>query len=133
MLDISELVKITIVLTAIVDIPGNIPMLLQQTGGMVARARRVTALVAGVATAIILLLFANAGEAILGAFGIANDAFRVLGGLVVLLIALDILGLLGGDDTGTPQEHGDDPIVVGNFPMAVPLFAVPGAITAVTI
>ncbi|MEM6440004.1 MAG: MarC family protein [Pseudomonadota bacterium] len=133
MLDLPDLIKLTITLAAIVDIPGNIPMFLQQTAAMDAQARRRTALVAGVATAAVLILFANAGEAILATFGISIHAFRVLGGLVVLLIALDMLGLLGAasGDAGPPTSS--DPILIGVFLMAVPLFAGPGAITAVMV
>ena len=121
-------------LIAIVDIPGNVPVFLQQTHAMSGRQRRLTAVVSCVATAAILLLFANAGDVILEGFGITVEAFQVLGGLVVLLIALDMLGLLG---VGTVSYGGGseepNPVLTGIFPMAVPLFAGPGAITAVMI
>ncbi|MEO0761109.1 MAG: MarC family protein [Pseudomonadota bacterium] len=133
MLDWTELVKLTVALIAVIDIPGNVPMFLQQTGRMTGRDRRITALVAGVATAVILIVFANAGEAILGAFGISIDAFRVLGGIVILLIALDMLGLMGAGGGSMSTEEDPNPIVTGVFPMAVPLFAGPGSITAVMI
>ena len=129
----SELIKLTIALVAIVDIPGNVPMFLQTTGDMKSRERQVTAVVTGVATAVILLLFANAGDVILGVFGITIDAFRVLGGIVVLLIALDMLGLLREEEASTTTRSGQGPIITGIFPLAVPLFAGPGAITAVMI
>jgi multiple antibiotic resistance protein len=101
---------------------------------MSGRQRRLTALVSGLATAAILLLFANAGDVILESFGITVEAFQVLGGLVVLLIALDMLGLLG---VGTVSYGGGsdepNPLLTEVFPMAVPLFTGPGAITAVMI
>ncbi|MEM9762000.1 MAG: MarC family protein [Pseudomonadota bacterium] len=133
MLEWTELIKLTVALIAVVDIPGNVPMFLQQTGKMTGRDRRVTAAVAGVTTAVILIIFANAGETILAAFGISIDAFRVLGGIVVLLIALDMLGLTGSGEGGMAAEEHPNPIVTGVFPMAVPLFAGPGAVTAVMI
>lgn len=130
----AELVKLSVALIAIVDIPGNVPVFLQQTHAMSGRQRRLTAVVSGLATAAILLLFANAGDVILENFGITVEAFQVLGGLVVLLIALDMLGLLG---VGTVNYGGGsdepNPLLTGIFPMAVPLFAGPGAITAVMI
>lgn len=130
-IDWPQFIKLAVALLAIIDIPGNIPMFLQQTGPMTPPQRRMTALVTALATAIILLVFANFGEAILITFGITIDAFRVLGGLVVLLIALEMLGLRNPGDDGYGVSTEPNPVVVGVFPMAVPLFAGPGAITAV--
>lgn len=133
MFDPAELVKLSVALLAIVDIPGNIPMLLQQTASMSQADKRLTALVAGIATAAILLVFTFFGEAILNQFGVTIDAFRILGGLVVLLIGLDLLGLLGANGIDYGGTEDPNPLVTGVFPMAVPLFAGPGAITAVMI
>ncbi|MEM1385156.1 MAG: MarC family protein [Pseudomonadota bacterium] len=133
MFDLGELIKLTVALVAIVDIPGNIPMFLERTGAMTARERQTTAVVAGLATGLLLILFANAGEAILSTFGISIEAFRVLGGIVVLLIALSMLGLLGDDSDPQGGAAEGGPVVVGIFPLAVPLFAGPGAITAVMV
>lgn len=128
-----EFIKLTIALVAIIDIPGNVPMYLQQTGPMSSGARRLTAVVAGVATAAVLLTFANFGEVILSTFGITIDAFRILGGIVVLLIALEMLGLIGDPEASYRTEEDPNPVITGVFPLAVPLFAGPGAITAVMI
>lgn len=132
-IDVANLIKLSIALIAIVDIPGNVPMFLQQTGPMTGKERRVTAFVSAIATVIILIVFANFGETILSSFGITIDAFRVLGGIVVLLIALDMLGLLGEGTVNYGAADTPTPVLVGIFPMAVPLFAGPGAITAVMI
>ena len=63
---------------------------------------------------------------------ITIEAFKILGGLVIGLMALEMLGLMGNAST----DHGttdQNPVAVGIFPMAVPLFAGPGAISAVTV
>ncbi|MEL7117386.1 MAG: MarC family protein [Pseudomonadota bacterium] len=128
----SEYVHLLVALVAIVDIPGNLPMFLQRTANMTAGQRGITAITAAIATALILGVFAMFGETILGAFGITIEAFKILGGLVILLMALEMLGLMGDPST----DHGgaqDSPIAVGIFPMAVPLFAGPGAISAVMV
>lgn len=131
---LAEYTKLLIALVAIIDIPGNIPIFLTQTSKLDSRDRMVTALVAATATCVILLVFAMFGEVLLGAFGITIAAFKVLGGLVVLLIALDMLGLLR-DEEALAQTRAPDhgAVAIGIFPLAVPLFAGPGAITAVMV
>lgn len=128
----AEYLHLMIVLIAIVDIPGNLPMFLQRTGAMTRAERQQTALTAAVATAAILLVFAFFGETILETFGITIAAFKILGGLVILLMALEMLGLMG-DPSVDHGGSGDSPVAVGVFPMAVPLFAGPGAISAVMV
>ncbi len=133
MLDTAEYLKLLIALIAIVDVPGNIPLFLQQTHGLSLAEKRVAAVTAGVATAAILLLFAFLGVHVLGAFGITLPAFKVLGGLVILLIALEMLGLKAASQVSREGGGETNPVVIGIFPMAVPLFAGPGAISAVLV
>lgn len=130
--DSAEYIKLLIALVAIVDVPGNIPMFLQQTRAMSGLGKAVAALTAGTATACILLLFAFFGQSLLDAFDITLPAFKILGGLVILLIALEMLGMR----RPAAESHGGtdaNPVVVGIFPMAVPLFAGPGTISAVMV
>lgn len=131
--DWAHLAKLMFALLAIVDVPGNVPLFLQQTHGLNHRGKKVAAIAAGVATCAILLIFAHVGEIILGAFNITLDAFRIVGGIVLLLIALDMLGILSHPVMKVDPETPQSPIVIGVFPMAVPLFAGPGAITTVMI
>ncbi|MEM9499004.1 MAG: MarC family protein [Pseudomonadota bacterium] len=128
----ADYVHLLIALVAIVDIPGNLPMFLQRTGHLNAAGRVTTAITASVATLLILLVFAFAGPAILASFGITVEAFKILGGLVILIMALEMLGLRGDP----ARDHGgsqNSPVAIGIFPMAVPLFAGPGAISAVMV
>ncbi|MEO0342764.1 MAG: MarC family protein [Pseudomonadota bacterium] len=128
----GEYVHFLVALVAIVDIPGNVPMFLQRTANMTNRQRGVVALTAAAATALILAIFAMFGPSILNAFGITIEAFKILGGFVILLMALEMLGLMhspSADDVGTQTN----PVAIGIFPMAVPLFAGPGAISAVMV
>lgn len=128
----AEYLHLLVVLVAIVDIPGNLPMFLQCTGAMSRAQRMVTAVTAAIATALILTVFAFFGETILGTFGITIAAFKILGGLVILLMALEMLGLMG-DPSSDHSGNSDNPVAVGVFPMAVPLFAGPGSISAVMV
>jgi multiple antibiotic resistance protein len=129
----SEYAKLLIALVAIVDVPGNLPMFLKQTEGFTQTERRLTAITAGVTTAAILLLFALMGETILYVFGITIEAFKIVGGLVILLMALEMLGLIGNRTDSYDTMGQNHPISIGIFPMAVPLFAGPGAISAVVV
>ncbi len=133
MFDTTEYVKLIIALLAILDLPGNIPMFLQQTLRFSLGGRLVAALTAGVAAGVILLTFALFGDALLTSFGITLPAFKILGGLVILLLALEMLGLR----TDTLELETDDdeanPIAIGIFPLAVPLLAGPGAIATVMV
>jgi multiple antibiotic resistance protein len=130
----SEYIKLLVALVAIIDIVGNIPIFLQQTGNFSSKERLATAAVASVTTFGILIVFALFGQIVLSSFGISIAAFKVLGGIVVLLIALDLLGMMRSDGTiGSGDPGFDNPFVVGVFPLAVPLFAGPGAITAVMV
>jgi multiple antibiotic resistance protein len=83
---------------------------------------------------VILLFFAVLGEGILGVFGITIPALRTAGGILLLLIAIDMVFARHSGATGTTSEeniearHRDD---ISVFPLAMPLLAGPGAISAV--
>jgi multiple antibiotic resistance protein len=136
MIEVTEYAKLLIALLAIVDIPGNVPLFLQQTARFSTTDRLTVSLTTGVTAGAILLAFAFFGEAVLATFGITIAAFRILGGIVILLIALDMLGFVGSEDPSSQPFGGDDnstPVAVGIFPLAVPLFAGPGAIATVMV
>jgi multiple antibiotic resistance protein len=92
--------------------------------------RRRTALRAAVAMAVILVVFAAAGRYIFAAFGITLPAFRIAGGLILWLVALDMLHA-----RRTTQESGDELAEgaakedVALTPLAMPILAGPGAIS----
>jgi multiple antibiotic resistance protein len=82
----------------------------------------------------ILLLFAVLGSPILDIFGITIPALRTAGGLLLFLIAIDMVFARHSGGTGTTDEEEvearqRDDIAV--FPLAMPLLAGPGAISAV--
>ena len=121
-------------LFVIIDPLGLLPVLLALTPGVRAAERRRMALRGSLLAAAILLGFALVGERVLGLLGIGLPAFRTAGGVMLLLIALemvferrterrsrsaDALKLVGGPDD------------ISVFPLAIPLLAGPGAITSV--
>jgi multiple antibiotic resistance protein len=114
-----------------IDPLGMVPLFVALTHGLTPSARRATAWKSvGLATAI-LFLFALAGRPLLHYLGVTLASFQIAGGLLLLLVAVEMV--LGHSFTGTrPQpedvrpHHGD----VSVFPLAVPLISGPGALTA---
>lgn len=118
-----------VTLFVVIDPLGLTPLFIALTQGLEARARRAVAVRACATAAVILTVFAAFGEAVLGFVGISMAAFRVAGGILLFLTALDMLferrAKRREDQTG---EQGYDPSV---FPLAIPLIAGPGSIASV--
>lgn len=123
---VSSLVQVFIMLFVIMDPPGIIPIFIALTKD-VSKEERERELNHAVAVAsILLLLFAFLGKFVLDVLGITLNSFMIAGGILLLLIAFDLLrgehkyGVRGGSS-------------VGAVPLGTPLLAGPGAITAVMV
>ncbi len=82
----------------------------------------------------ILLVFAVIGDGILSLFGITLPALRTAGGILLLLIAIDMVFARHSGATGTTSDEEDESRQrddLSIFPLAMPLLAGPGAISAV--
>jgi multiple antibiotic resistance protein len=124
-----SLIQAIIAVLAIADPLGAVPVFVALTRDMSAEERLRAARRAALAVAWILTAAALFGSAILDLFGISLPAFRAGGGLVVLLMGLEMLG--GQRTRVQPEPDGvsrDDTILV---PFSMPLIAGPGAITTV--
>ena len=109
------------------------PMFLALTPGMTASQRRRIAWRSVFIAGLLLLVFAAFGEAVLGFIGISMPAFRVAGGVLLFLTALDMLfdrrtKRREGQAEAQADDDHDDPSV---FPLAIPLIAGPGSIASV--
>lgn len=81
----------------------------------------------------ILLFFAIFGQALLNLFGITLPALRVAGGILLLLISIDMVFARHSGGTGTTPEEENEARTrpdISVFPLATPLIAGPGAISA---
>ncbi len=130
MMEYAALITAFTTLFVIIDPPGLAPLFLALTQGMSAPQRRAIAIRASLVAIGILLGFGLFGEALLGFIGISMPAFRVAGGVLLFLTALDMLferRQKRREDTAEEEEAepDHDPSV---FPLAVPLIAGPGAI-----
>jgi multiple antibiotic resistance protein len=118
----------------VIDPPGCAPIFTSLTAGTDAAHRRAMAIRSVLVASGILLVFAVFGEDLLGALGISLDAFRVAGGIMLFLIALDMVFEKRTErrenraqDVKDNPEHED----ISIFPMAIPMIAGPGSIASV--
>lgn len=119
----------------VVDPFAVIPMFLSMTAQDPPAKRRATALKAAVACTITLLLFSLAGGAIFRLFGITMGAFRIAGGLLLFLMALDMLRAQRSRVRTSPEEEheGVEKADVAIIPLAIPMLSGPGSIATVTV
>ncbi|MGX7825137.1 MarC family protein [Actinokineospora sp. 24-640] len=123
--DATLFANATITLLVIMDPPGTIPVFLTLTGRKTKETRLRAARQAVLVSFLVISLFAVGGEAILSYLGIGIPALQGAGGLLLLLIALDLLTGRGS----TEQEIAED-VNVALVPLGTPLLAGPGAIAA---
>ena len=118
-----------VTLFVIIDPIGLAPMFVAVTRGMSNDQRRGIALRACLIGAVILALFGIGGEFVLDKVGISMSAFRISGGILLFLTALEMLFERRSKRRGEKAEPDDshDPSV---FPLAMPLIAGPGAMTS---
>ena len=128
-MDQAFLITAFATLFVVIDPPGLVPLFIALTQGMDNARRRAMALRACIIAACLLTLFGLAGESILTFIGISMPAFRIAGGILLFLTALDML--FERRTQRREGQHADpdhDPSV---FPLATPLIAGPGAIASV--
>lgn len=118
----------------IVDPVAVIPTYLVITQGETPAQRRTTAGRASVAAALLLIIFGIAGRAIFKMFGITLPAFRIAGGLILWLVAMDMLRGSRSTQEGTEEiVEGREKDDVALTPLAMPMLAGPGAISTVMV
>ena len=115
-----------VTLFVIIDPIGLVPLFAALTQGENAARRRAIALRACLTAAGLLTVFGLFGDAVLGFVGISMPAFRVAGGILLFLTALDMLfERRTKRREGQSQPGEDDPSI---FPLSIPLIAGPGSI-----
>jgi multiple antibiotic resistance protein len=123
-----------IALFVVLDPPGCAPIYAGLTAGASAAQRRAMAVRACLIAGAVLIVFALFGEDLLGALHIELDSFRIAGGLMLFLIALD---MVFEKRTQRREQRAEKVMAtpevedVSVFPMAMPMLAGPGAIATV--
>ena len=133
MFDFTEYTKIFISLFAIIDPVGIIPIIIAFTAGMSAQKRERVGRVASLSVFGILLAALLLGEAILSFFGISIHSFRTAGGILLLLMAINML--IGHKQVPAPEDNADTESTqsIAIVPLSTPLLAGPGAISTVIV
>lgn len=122
--DVELFLSTAVTLWVIVDPPGLLPVFLGLTNSLDAKQRRRAGDRASAVAFGVIALFALFGRQILDYLQVSVPAMQVSGGLLLLLIALELLMGKGGD----PVSH--DGVNVAIVPLGTPLMAGPGAIVA---
>lgn len=126
-IDLRLVVEVYVTLFVIMDPPGTVPIFLGLTSSMTAKQRKQAARTAIFVAAGVILAFAIFGQHILNYMHISLPALQASGGLLLLLIAMQLL-------TGKMEESGNEVsnknVNVALVPLGTPLLAGPGAIVA---
>lgn len=123
-MDLKFLASVYLALFVIMDPPGVIPVFLALAGRRGAKAMARLALQAALTAFGVIVLFALLGDRILQFLGISLPAMQVSGGLLLLVVSLELL-------TGKTDEPTEvDDVNVAMVPLGTPLLAGPGAIVA---
>jgi multiple antibiotic resistance protein len=123
-LDIWQILSAFVFMIAIIDPFGNIPI----TINMEKRGIKISAWKVCLASLVILMAFLFAGEWILKIFGVKIEYFAIAGGFVIFLMALEmVLDIVIFQNDKLEGEIGSGSSIV---PLAFPMYAGPGAFTA---
>lgn len=134
-MDWAYLFKISIALFAIVNPIGSVPIFISATDGWNRQQKLRTANVVALTVFLVLAASALFGEGILAFFSITIPSFQVGGGILILLIAINMLHAKQSHSKQTPEEAKtmEERDVIAIVPLSIPLLAGPGAISSMII
>ena len=126
--DLQLLASVVVTLFVIMDPPGTVPIFMSLTAQMSARDRNLSAFQALLVATGVIVTFAIFGQSILNYMHISLAALQGAGGLLLVLIALQLLtGFTSGEENAAKYKN------VAFVPLGTPLMAGPGAIVAVMV
>jgi multiple antibiotic resistance protein len=119
-LNFKEIVTAFMVLFAVIDIVGNIPIVID----LRKKVGHIQSEKASIIAGIIMIVFLFLGKSILSLIGIGVNSFAVAGAFILFFLALEmILGIT------LYKEEDNNPMTASVFPLAFPLIAGPGSLT----
>lgn len=129
----DQLLKFFVTFLLVVEPVSFIPLFMALTAGSSELERRRMARKAVTIAALILLFFALVGGRFLELLNISIDAFRIFGGLLLFLIALEMVFARqsGTRTSGPEEEEGRQRADISVFPLAFPFIAGPGSLTTI--
>jgi multiple antibiotic resistance protein len=112
-------------------------MFLALTAGMTSAHKRKLAILAALTATIVLVLFALGGVQLLALIGVGLPAFRTAGGVLLLMVSADLLlaqhSAISSITSTEEQEAHNQQTDIAIFPLAIPLTAGPGSMTAIVL
>ena len=119
----------------VVDAPAAVPLFLSMSGSDSPEQQRRTASRAAIAAGLVLAAFGALGGAIFRLLGVSLGAFRIAGGMLLFLLAVDMLRAQRSRQRTSPEEEaeGVDRPDISIFPLAIPMLSGPGAISTVMV
>lgn len=120
----TTFIEAFVTLIVIMNPPSTIPIFLGLTASLTPEAKRAAGLRAALVALVVIASFAVFGKYILDYLGISVEALQVAGGLLLLLVALQLLTGVESD------QHADAGVNVALVPLGTPILAGPGAIVA---
>lgn len=130
---LESFLKFFVVFFLVVEPISLVPLFASLTEGASDSYRRRMAIKAVLVAGGIILLFALTGAAFLGALGISIEAFRIFGGLLLFLVALEmVFARESGTRTSTDEQaESRRRADISVFPLAFPFLSGPGALTTI--
>lgn len=121
--------EVVVTMLVILDPPGNVPIFLSVTRLLSPKERHRAAYIAVATAFLVIAMFAIGGQSVLDYLKVSVPALQSAGGLLLLLVALQLLYGQGGEDgygEATPEQRTS----IAMVPLGTPLLAGPGAIVA---
>ena len=130
-----DLTKSFFSLLALINPIGAIPFFISLTESQTDEEKRRTIKVASISVAIVIGLSALLGEQIIGFFGFSVGSLQVGGGIIMIMIALNMLNAQTSRIKATPEEEGEAgaKASIAVVPLAIPLLTGPGSISTVIV
>jgi multiple antibiotic resistance protein len=117
-IDIKELISATMILFAVIDVIGNIPLILV----LRQKFKIIESEKASIISLSIMILFLYLGEVLLNLLGVDIHSFAIAGSVIILFIAMEMI-------LGIRIYRDDNPKTASIVPIAFPLIAGPGTLT----
>ncbi|MGH2514035.1 MAG: MarC family protein [Ktedonobacterales bacterium] len=127
--------KALVAMVTVIDPIGLVPVVLGLTAGFKPEVRTSGIIRAILISAGIIAFFGVFGHALFAYLGVTAEAFSIAGGILLFLVAIDMLFGRQSGTRETPREAREartrDDLSVFTFPLAIPMIAGPGTITTI--
>jgi multiple antibiotic resistance protein len=130
-----DLLKSFISLLALINPVGAVPFFLSLTSEQSEAERRRTIRIASISVFCVIAVTTVLGQQIIGFFGISVGSLEVGGGIIMLLMAINMLNAQIGNTRATPEERdeAESKNSIAVVPLAIPLLTGPGSISTVIV